>query len=159
MPLGAIPTSIAALKTRQVDAVVLAAEAGFRLEEQNEGHILASLDRYAPNFITHVVFAQKSLVATRPDLVRRFLRGFFDAIAFLKTHREETSNLAERILLHSPSLARRVYDLEVSMFIDDGRFEAPAVATLKRSFIDMKTLRSEPADDELFTTQFVPIKP
>src|SRR5215831_19945781 len=34
VPLGAIPTSIAALKTRQVDAVVLATEAGFRLEEQ-----------------------------------------------------------------------------------------------------------------------------
>jgi ABC-type nitrate/sulfonate/bicarbonate transport system substrate-binding protein len=158
VPLGAIPTSIAALKTRQVDAVVLAAEAGFRLEEQNEGHVLASMDRYAPNFITHVVFAQKSLVATNPDLVRRFLRGFFDAIAFLKTHREETSRLAERLLLHSPSLARRVYDLEASMFIDDGRFEAAAVATLKRSFIDMKTLRSEPADAELFTTQFVPLK-
>ena len=43
------------------------------------------------------------------------------------------------------------------MFLDDGRFDPPAVATLKQSFIDMKTLRSEPADAELFTTQFVPI--
>ena len=44
------------------------------------------------------------------------------------------------------------------MFSDDGRFDPLAVATLKQSFIDMKTLRSEPADAELFTTQFVPIK-
>jgi hypothetical protein len=66
--------------------------------------------------------------------------------------------LAERVLLHSPSLARRVYDLEAGMFIDDGRFEPRAVATLRQSFIDMKTLRSEPADAELFTTQFVPVK-
>ena len=158
VPLGAIPTSIAALKTRQVDAVVLATEAGFRLEEQKEGHVLATLDRYAPNFITHVVFAQKSLVQSNPDLVTRFLRGFFDAIAFVKTHKEETSRLAERVLLMSPSLARRVYDLEAGMFLDDGRFDPPAVATLKQSFIDMKTLRSEPADAELFTTQFVPVK-
>ena len=158
VPLGAIPTSIAALKTRQVDAVVLATEAGFRLEEQNEGHVLATLDRYAPNFITHVVFAQKSLVASNPGLVTRFLQGFFDAITFVKSHREETSHVAERVLLHSPGLARRVYDLEASMFIDDGRFEPLAVSTLKQSFIDMKTLRSEPADAELFTTQFVPVK-
>jgi len=157
-PLGAIPTSIAALKTKQVDAVVLAVEAGLRLEEQNEGRVLATMDRYAPNFITHVVFAQKSLVASNPDLVRRFLQGFFDAIAFLKTHKEETSRLAERVLLHSPSLARKVYDLEAGMFSDDGRFEPLAITTLKKSFIDMKTLRSEPADAELFTTQFVPIK-
>src|SRR5262249_20675391 len=47
VPLGAIPTSIAALKTKQVDAVVLATEAGLRLEEQNEGRVLATMDRYA----------------------------------------------------------------------------------------------------------------
>jgi NitT/TauT family transport system substrate-binding protein len=157
-PLGAIPTSIAALKTRQVDAVVLATEAGLRLEEEKEGQVLATLDRYAPDFITHVVFAQKSVVANNPGLVTRFLRGFFDAVAFMKTHREETSRLAERVLLMSPALARKVYDLEAGMFLDDGRFEAPAVATLRRSFVDMKTLRSEPADAELFTTQFLPIQ-
>jgi NitT/TauT family transport system substrate-binding protein len=157
-PLGAIPTSIAALKAKQVDAVVLATEAGYRLEEQKEGHVLATMDRYAPNFITHVVFAQKSLIAGNPELVTRFLRGFFDAIAFVKTHKEETSRVAERVLLMSPDLARRVYDFEAGMFLDDGRFEPPAVATLKQSFIDMKTLRSEPTDAELFTTQFVPIK-
>lgn len=157
-PLGAIPTSIAALKTKQVDAVVLATEAGFLLEEQKEGRVLVTMDRYAPDFITHVVFAQKSLVAGNPALVSRFLQGFFAAIAFVTAHKEETSKLAERVLHQSPGLARRVYDFEAGMFIDDGRFEPRAVATLKRSFIDMKTLPSEPADGELFTTQFVPVK-
>jgi ABC-type nitrate/sulfonate/bicarbonate transport system substrate-binding protein len=159
VPLGAIPTSIAALKTKQVDAVVLATEAGLRLEEQNEGRVLATMDRYAPHFITHVVFAQKSLVANNSSLVARFLRGFFAAIAFVKTHKDETSSLAERVLQWSPDLARKVYDLEAGMFIDDGRFEPLAVSVLKQSFIDMKTLRSVPTDDELFTTQFVPIRP
>jgi NitT/TauT family transport system substrate-binding protein len=158
VPLGAIPTSVAALKTRQVDAVVLATEAGFRLEEQKEGRVLATMDRYAPHFITHVVFAQRSLVASKPELVARFLRGFFAAIAFVTTHKEETSKLAERVLQQSPDLARRVYDFEAGMFIDDGRFELRAVATLKQSFIDMKTLQAVPADAELFTTQFVPVK-
>jgi len=157
-PLGAIPTSIAALKTKQVDAVVLATEAGFLLEERKEGRVLVTMDRYAPDFITHVVFAQKSLVASNPALVSRFLQGFFAAIAFVTTHKEETSKLAERVLHQSPALARRVYDFEAGMFIDDGRFEPRAVATLKRSFIDMKTLPSEPVDGELFTTQFVPVK-
>jgi ABC-type nitrate/sulfonate/bicarbonate transport system substrate-binding protein len=158
VPLGAIPTSIAALKTRQVDAVVLATEAGLRLEEQKEGRVVATLDRYAPHFITHVVFAQRSLIANNPDLVRRFLHGFFAAIEFVKTHKEETSSLAERVLQQSPSLARKVYDLQAGMFIEDGRFDPLAVAALKQSFIDMKTLQSAPADADLFTTQFVPIK-
>ncbi len=84
-PLGAIPTSIAALKARQVDAVVLSTEVGFALEERGEGRVLASMDRYAPHFITHVVFAQKSTAAGNPGLVQRFLKAFFAAIAFMKT--------------------------------------------------------------------------
>jgi ABC-type nitrate/sulfonate/bicarbonate transport system substrate-binding protein len=158
VPLGAIPASIAALKAKQVDAVVLATEAGFRLEERQEGRVVATLDRYAPHFITHVVFAQKTLIANNPGLVERFLQGFFSAIAFMKTHKEETSVLAERILQQSPALARKIYDFEIGMFLDDGRFDPRAIAALKKSFIDMKTLQAEPADAELFTTQFAPIK-
>ena len=158
VPLGAIASSIAALRTRQVDAVVLATEAGLRLEEINEGRVLATLDRYAPHFITHVVFAQKSLVASNPGLVTRFLRGFFDSIAFVKANKEATSRVAERVLQQSPGLVRKVYDLQASMFLDEGGFDPLAVAALKKSYIEMKTLRSEPADAELFTTQFLPIK-
>jgi ABC-type nitrate/sulfonate/bicarbonate transport system substrate-binding protein len=139
--------------------VVLSTEAGFGLEERKQGRMLASMDRYAPHFITHVVFAQKSLVANKPDVVRRFLKGFFAAIAFMKTHREETSALAERVLHQSAAVVGKDYDFEAEMFIDDGRFDAQAVVALKQSFIDMGTLHDRPADDVLFTKQFVPVKP
>jgi NitT/TauT family transport system substrate-binding protein len=156
--LGAIPASIAALKTRQVDAVVLSTEVGFALEERNEGRVLVSMDRYAPDFITHVVFAQKSSVASNPGLVQRFLKAFFAAIAFMKTHKDETTVVAERVLHQSPAVAGRNYDFEIGMLLDDGRFDPKAVAALKQSYVDMGTLPDKPADDVLFTTQFVPVK-
>jgi len=159
VPLGAVETSIAALKSRQVDAVVLSTEVGFGLEERKEGRLLAAMDRYAPHFITHVVFAQKSIVASKPAIVERFLKSFFEAIAFMKAHRDETSALAERVLHQSPTVVRQDYDFEVMMFNDDGRFDPQAVAVLKQSFVDMGTLASKPADDVLFTTQFVPVTP
>jgi NitT/TauT family transport system substrate-binding protein len=157
-PLGAIPTSIAALKAKQVDAVVLSTEVGFALEERNEGRVLASMDRYAPHFITHVVFAQKSSVASNPGMVQRFLKAFFAAIAFMKTHKDETTVVAERVLHQSSAVAGRNYDFEIGMLIDDGRFDPEAVAALKQSYVDMGTLPDKPADDVLFTTQFVPVK-
>ena len=76
VPLGAVEISIAALKAKQVDAVVLSTEAGFGLEERKQGRMLASMDRYAPHFITHVVFAQKSLVANKPETVRALPQRF-----------------------------------------------------------------------------------
>jgi ABC-type nitrate/sulfonate/bicarbonate transport system substrate-binding protein len=159
VPLGAVATSIAALKAKQVDAVVLSTEMGFALQESHQGRILASMDRYAPHFITHVVFAQKSLVANKPEVVEHFLKGFFAAIAFMKSHRDATSALAERVLHQSATVVGEDYDFEIGMFNDDGRFDPQAVAALKQSFIEMGTLATKPADDELFTTQFVPVKP
>ena len=156
-PLGAIPASIAALKAKQVDAVVLSTEVGFALEERNEGRVLTSMDRYAPHFITHVVFAQKSAVAGKPGVVQRFLKAFFAAIAFMKAHKGKTSAVAERVLHQSPAVAAKEYDYEIGMLIDDGRFDPQAVATLKQSYVEMGTIPEKPADNVLFTTQFVPV--
>ena len=77
MPLGAVEASIAALKAQQIDAVVLSTEAGFALEERHEGRMLVSMDHYAPHFITHVVFAPRTSSRTKPQVVERFLKGFF----------------------------------------------------------------------------------
>jgi ABC-type nitrate/sulfonate/bicarbonate transport system substrate-binding protein len=116
------------------------------------------MDRYAPDFITHVVFAQKSSVASNPGLIQRFLKAFFAAIAFMRTHKDETTVVAERVLHQSPAVAGRNYDFEIGMLLDDGRFDPKAVATLKQSYVDMGTLPDKPADDVLFTTQFVPVE-
>jgi NitT/TauT family transport system substrate-binding protein len=131
---------------------------GFALEARKEGRMLTAMDRYAPHFITHVVFAQKDLVAKNPGLVERFLKGFFSAIAFMRTHKKETSELAERVLHQSPAVVEEDYDFEIGMFVDDGRFDPQAVAELKQSYVDMGTLPGKPADKMLFTTQFVPVK-
>jgi NitT/TauT family transport system substrate-binding protein len=157
--VGAIDAAIAALKARQVDAVILSTEAGYQLEERGEGRIVVGMDRYAPHFITHVVFAQKQIVHDNPALVGRFLQSFFATIAFMKANKEATSTLAERLFHQSPTVARKSYDYEISMLEDDGHFDPQAVETLKQSFVDMGTLDHKPADDELFTTRFVPVKP
>ena len=157
--LGAIDAALAALKAHQVDAVILSTEAGFQLEERGAGRIVVGMDRYAPHFITHVVFAQKQLVATNPALVERFLKGFFATIAFIRANKEATSALAERLFHQSPTVARKSYDYELPMLQTDGRFDPQAVETLKQSFVDLGTLDHKPSNDELFTTRFVPVTP
>ena len=108
VPLGAVETSIAALKAHQVDAVVLSTEVGFALEERKEGRMLISMDHYAPHFITHVVFAQRGAVEKNPDMIRRFLIGFFQGIAFMKSHRTETDAIAQRVLRQPATSSPRI---------------------------------------------------
>jgi hypothetical protein len=58
----------------------------------------------------------------------------------------------------SPAVASRAYDEQIGYFSTDGTFDPQAVATLKKSFIEMQLLSEVPDDKLLFTTQFVPVK-
>lgn len=156
--LGGVTPGLAAMRAGQVDGVIGSTEGGYMLEEKHAGRILLATDQYAPVFITHVVFARKALVASDPDLVTRFLQGFFATIEFMKTHKAETGKVAEEILKYSPDVAEKAYDHEIAGLETDGRFDPEAVAVLKNSFVDMGILPNKPTDSELFTTQFVPVR-
>lgn len=159
LALGGAPGRIAALRTKQTSADITGPEAGYLLEEKHEGKILAPMDKYAPDFITHVVFARKDLIAKNPDLVRRFLKGYFASIAYMKSHKQETVAVAVAALKESPTSAGKTYDYLISALSNDGIFDPKAVQLLKQSFIEMKILKTAPPDNDLFTTRFVPVTP
>jgi NitT/TauT family transport system substrate-binding protein len=156
--LGAISNSVSALLTHQTDGAMLATEASFQLEEQKKSRFLVGMDKYALHFITHVVYAQRKLVASDPQVIEHFLKAFFASIALVKTNKQMTSDLSEQILHQSPTVASRTYDYEVSMLLDDGRFDPQAVEVLRQSFLEMGVLDNKPNADQLFTTQFLPVR-
>jgi ABC-type nitrate/sulfonate/bicarbonate transport system substrate-binding protein len=157
--LGTFDASIAALTVHQVDGVVGALEAGYLLEQKHAGKVLTGLEMVAPKFHTHVVFARKDMIQNNPDVVNRFLKGVFASIAFMKANKDKTTEIATRVLHSDPAVMNRAYDYEISMFENDGHFDPAAVAVLKDSFIGMGLMTEKPADDQLFTTKFLPVKP
>ena len=157
--LGGFESALPALKTKQIDGIMAATEAGYMLEERGEGRVLLGMEKYAPKFHTHVVFARKQLVADNPELVDRFLKSFFASIAFMKTNKEKTTETASRTLKQSPAVMNRTWDYEISMLESDGHFDPEAVEVIKESFVGMGILTEKPANDQLFTTRFLPVKP
>jgi len=157
--LGAFEGMLSAAHTHQIDGFMVAMEKGFQLEELNKGRIVSGMEKFAPKFHTHVILARKELVATKPDLVNRFLKGFFASVDFMRKNKAKTSEIAERVLHMSPTVASKTYDYEISMFSHDGQFDPEAIEVLKTSFVGMHILASKPADDQLFTKQFLPVKP
>jgi NitT/TauT family transport system substrate-binding protein len=150
---------VAALKTHQVDAMMTSTEQGFSLEETGQGRIIATMDKYAPVFIAHVIEAQKSLIDQNPDLVERFLKAYFATIAFVKTHKDIDVALASKVLGSSLAVENRTYDAQISMLLDDGRFDPAAIEVIKESFVEMGQLTQRPTTDQLLTTRFLPVKP
>jgi hypothetical protein len=51
-----------------------------------------------------------------------------------------------------------IYDELMPMFSDTGKFDPKALAVLRRSFVEMKTLPTEPDMSKLYTEAFLPKK-
>jgi ABC-type nitrate/sulfonate/bicarbonate transport system substrate-binding protein len=158
VPIGGMPPARAAIKTGQLDGYIGALEVGYKLEEAKEWRVVTSATPFVDHFITHVFFARQDLIAKRPDAVRAFLKGWFETIAFMKANKAKTVEITSKVVNLSPAVASRAYDEQISIFSTDGTFDPKAVAVLKKSFIEMGLLKEEPADDVLYTTQFVPVK-
>jgi len=157
--LGGFEPGVAAMRTHQIDGMMSSVEGGLTLEEKKIGRNLTSMDKYAPNFITHVVFARRELLAKNPELINRFLKGLFATIAYMKTHKDETIKVSVAQMHESPAVAAKTYDDEINSFVPDGTFDPKAVEVIKQSFIEMGMLKEKPADNQMFTTQFLPVKP
>jgi ABC-type nitrate/sulfonate/bicarbonate transport system substrate-binding protein len=157
--LGSFDANFAATRTHQTDGMVTAVEKGYQLEQQGIGRILFGFETIAPHFHTHVVLARRTLIAENPELVTRFLKGFFAAIHFMKTNKAESVAIAAKNLRQDPEVMSRAYDREIAMLEDDGHFDPEAIALLKESYVEMGTLPEKPTDAQMFVSKFVPVTP
>ena len=98
------------------------------------------------------------MIQKRPEVVRAYLRGWMDTIAFMKANKAKIVEITAKVINVSPSVAARAYDEQMSNFSLDGTFDPKALAILKQSFVDMGLLKEIPQDNVMFTTQFVPVK-
>jgi NitT/TauT family transport system substrate-binding protein len=158
VPIGGMPPARAAIKTHQIDGYIGALETGYSLEEAKEWRVITGATPYVDHFITHVIFATNEAIQKHPDAVQAFLDGWFETIAYMKAHKAESIAISAKVINISETVASRVYDEQIGAFSTDGAFDPKAIETLKKSYIEMGLLKETPADSEMFTTQFLPVK-
>jgi NitT/TauT family transport system substrate-binding protein len=156
LPLGADNTQIAAMRIGQTEGMPLDLATAYRLQEQGEVRLLMKFGDLVKDFHMHVIYARRALIASDPGAVRNFLAGWFETIAYMRKNKDETVRIAAPVMNAPPEIAAKVYDETMAMFSDDGHFDAKALETLRRSFVEMNLLPSEPDMSKLYTTQFLP---
>jgi NitT/TauT family transport system substrate-binding protein len=155
-PLGTTAAQTAALKTRQIDGMVVEANGGYRLEEDGSGRVLVQFGDLIKVFHIYVLYARKEFAEQNPSAVQAFLAGWFETIEWMHQHRAETVEIVRRSSDVSPALAARDYDELIGMFNRTGRFNPDALRVLSRSFVEMGMLPNEPNINALITEQFLP---
>jgi NitT/TauT family transport system substrate-binding protein len=156
---GGSQASEAALKSRQLDAIISTTETGFSLEARHEARILSNMQPFAPDLITQVIFARQPYLAEHPDRVERFLKGWFTAVAYIKANKSKSSAISARALNMDPTVVERAYDVELPYLSSDGTFNPKGVDVLRQSFVELGILDKPPTDDQILTTRFVPVGP
>jgi len=156
-PMGAMGGQIAALKRGDIDGIVMDLSTAFDLENRGEGRILVRFNDLT-DFIVHVIYATDPLIASRPDAIRGFLKGWFETIAFMRENKAETVAIAKDVIGKDAAIVGRTYDEVMPMFSDDGRFKASALNVLAKSFVELGTLPAEPDMSKLYTEAFLPAK-
>ena len=153
--LGAVPAQLAALRTGEVDAVPFDITTAYKLQQAGEVRILLKFGDIVKNYVNHVIYASDSVMARHPDEVRRFLAAWFETVAFVKSHKEDTVRIAASVLKIPQPVVGRVYDETIRMLSDNGRFDPKGLAVLRRSFVEMKMLPAEPDMAKLYTEKFL----
>src|SRR6202047_1848899 len=152
-PLGTTAAQMAALKTRQIDGMVVEVNAGYRMEEDGSGRVLVQFGDRIKLFHIYVLYARSEFAEQHPDAVRAFLAAWFDAIAYMREHRAEPIDIVRRAAEVSPGIAARDYDELMGMFNRTGRFDPRALDVLARSFVEMGLLPQAPDMRTLITEQ------
>jgi len=156
VPIGDDGARVAAVKSKALDAAIVNLAVALNYVDHGDGRIILRFGDLVKHFHAHVIFATDKAIAAQPDQLRRFLKGWLETIAFMRSHKEETVKIAMPVLDTDISLTSEIYDELMPMFSDNGRFDPQALAVLQRSFVDMKTLPQEPDMSKLIDETFLP---
>ncbi|MGA7485514.1 MAG: ABC transporter substrate-binding protein [Xanthobacteraceae bacterium] len=158
LALGAMQARLAAIQRGELDGMVIEAATGYDLEEAGKARNFLLFGDIAKDFYTHVIFATDDMIETRPELLRRFLRGWFKTIAFVKANKDFVVATAARTIAVRPGIAAKIYDAQVAGFSTDGAWSPAAIDVIRHSLKELGILPTVPEAKAIYNDTFVPVK-
>jgi len=157
VPVGSgLSNEIALISTNQIDAVVAPPAVGLQLEGEKHGRLLLKTFDIGADFLGEAIYASDKLIEGHPDVVRRFLKAWFENMSWMRTHKPEVVEMVRSFTHFAPEIESQEYDLVMPIFSIDGRFHASALKTLQQSFVDMGSVDRAPDMSKLYTEDYLP---
>ena len=155
-PIGDDASRIAALKGKSFDAAIVNLAVALNYVQRGEGRILLRFGDLVKDFHIHVIFATDKALTAKPESLRKFLAGWFETLAYMRTHKDETVAVAKDVMGTDVPTTSAIYEELMPMFADQGHFDPKAMAVLSRSFVEMQILPQEPNMASLVTEALLP---
>jgi len=158
LPMGDMRARLAAMRSGELTAAVTSVQEAYEIQDNGQGTVLATFADVVPHFHTHVVFARDALIKGNPDLVRRFLKGWFTVAAYMRDHRAEAVKAAADTMKLDPKVIDQTYPIEISGMNFDGSFDPAALDVIRSSLKDLGILDIAPPVSAMLVRGFAPVK-
>lgn len=147
---------LAALSTGEIDALFTQSAVGLQLELSKRDRLLFPTSDIVQKFLVYAIYATTKTVQDQPDVLRRFLKGWFENIADMRAHKAKTVETLRSFTKFDPEVQSREYDLVMPMFSADGHFDRQALDVLADSFVETHMLATKPDMSKLYTEAYLP---
>ena len=154
--IGSGNASVAAFHDHQIDAYIGGTTTFLAMEERQIGRVLFPVSDYVGHIASGTLYASNHLIETNPDAIRAFLAAWLETTAFIRTHKAETVKIESAITGFSENVMAKEYEIVKDMYSADCKFDQESLATLRRSFADLKVLPEPPDMSKLYTEAFLP---
>ncbi len=158
LPLGAMETRVNALGTGQITASVHDLTEAYEIERLQKGTILTLFGDIVKDFDTHIIFAQDAMVNQKPQVLTRFLKGWFQTVAYARKNKDAAIKTIAKVMHVDESVVAKSYAPDMQMMSSDGAFSLAAIEVVRKSVADLG-MYDQPLDPKnMYTTKFVPVK-
>ena len=158
LALGAMQARLAAIQRGELDGMVIESATGYELEEAGKAKNFILFGDIAKDFYTHVIFATDDMIDKRADLLRRFLRGWFKTIAFMRANKDFVVASEAKTIEVKPAIAAKIYDAQIGGFSSDGAWSPVAIDVIRHSLKELGILNAVPDAKTIYNDKFVPVK-
>jgi NitT/TauT family transport system substrate-binding protein len=154
--IGTGSAPVAAFREHLIDAYIGGTTTFLAMEEKQIGRVLVPVSSYIGNIASGTLFASNHLIATNPDALRAFLAAWLETTGYMRTHKAETVKIESAVTGFDENVMSKEYDLVISMFTPDCKFDRQSLENLSRSFVELKVLDKAPNMSKLYTEAYLP---
>jgi NitT/TauT family transport system substrate-binding protein len=154
--VGGMDGTLAALTANNIDASVGNLEVSYMVEAEGKFRIVVRGGDVVQDFVASIIYASDTMIAQHPDVLRRFLKAWFETIVYMQDHKAEAIPIMAKIMNARPDITAKVYDAEMPAFPVDGHFDRAKLRIVEEALLGFHLINAMPDESKLLNESFLP---
>lgn len=158
VPLGDSKGEEAGAESGAVDAFVTGSDTGYDMDVHGKGHVVMTFETLVQHFPTNLLYARSDFLSQHPDVVRRFLTGWFRCIAYMRSHKAETVKFTAQAEGLAEEAVSKAYDKIMPAMSTNGMLDPAGFDRLAQSLGDLGITQGKVNLKQYMYPKFLPVK-